>query len=97
MNTRPAGALLLLPFSVFCLVAAACSRDVSGPGDAASAGVVRALAAPAPAPPPPPSPTCYDSVYTGYGSGSTGGLEYESFEYEPETGTEYVATCDTTP
>jgi hypothetical protein len=34
-------------------------------------------------------------VQSGYGSGSTGGLEYETFEYEPETGTEYVATPDT--
>ena len=89
MNARPAGALLLLPFSVFCLVASACSRDVSGPGAAASAGVLRAAT--------PSSTSCSDSVSAGYGSGSTGGLEYETFEYEPETGTEYAATCDTTP
>ena len=44
--------------------------------------------------PPPPAPE--DSVQSGYGSGSTGGIEYEGFEYEPETGTEYVATPDTT-
>jgi hypothetical protein len=36
-----------------------------------------------------------DSVCSGYGSGSTGGIEYECFEYEPETGTEYVVTPDT--
>jgi hypothetical protein len=36
-----------------------------------------------------------DSVCAGYGSGSTGGIEYECFEYEPETGTEYVVTPDT--
>lgn len=64
------------------------------------------MTSPTPPPPPPPSPSRYvsttpppapqDSVQSGYGSGSTGGLEYENFEYEPETGTEYEATPDTT-
>ena len=35
-----------------------------------------------------------DSVAAGYGNESTGGLEYESFEYDPETGTETVVTDD---
>jgi hypothetical protein len=48
-------------------------------------------------PGPAPQPTEPDSVQSGYGSGSTGGLEYDRFEYEPETGTEYVATPDATP
>jgi len=88
MNTRPAGALLLLPFSVFCLAAAACAADPSGPG--AAPGLRRTAAVDS-------GTTCSDSVAAGYGSCCTGGLEYEEFEYESETGTEYVATCDTTP
>lgn len=38
--------------------------------------------------------TASDSVQSGYGTESTGGLEYESFEYDPETGTETVVTDD---
>ncbi|HEU0054607.1 MAG TPA: hypothetical protein VFQ39_15575, partial [Longimicrobium sp.] len=38
--------------------------------------------------------TVTDSVSSGYGSESTGGIEYQQFEYDPETGTEYVATAD---
>lgn len=53
---------------------------------------------PPPAPAPKPSPIVpQDSVIGGYGSGSTGGLEYQDFEYDPETGTETVVTPDTTP
>lgn len=37
-----------------------------------------------------------DSVQAGYGCPATGGLEYECFEYEPCTGTEYVVCPDTT-
>lgn len=37
-----------------------------------------------------------DSVAPGYGCHATGGLEYECFEYEPCTGTEYVVCPDTT-
>lgn len=37
-----------------------------------------------------------DSVQAGYGCESTGGIEYECFEYEPCTGTEYVVCPDTT-
>jgi hypothetical protein len=36
-------------------------------------------------------------VQAGYGNGSTGGIEYDRFEYDPETGTETVVTADTTP
>ncbi|HEX6040600.1 hypothetical protein [Longimicrobium sp.] len=43
------------------------------------------------------STTTTDSVQAGYGNGSTGGIEYDRFEYDPETGTETVATPDTTP
>ena len=35
-----------------------------------------------------------DSVISGYGNPGTGGLEYSCFEYEPETGTEYVVSDD---
>ena len=38
--------------------------------------------------------TCSDSVAAGYGNECTGGICYERFEYDPETGTEYVVTCD---
>jgi hypothetical protein len=42
------------------------------------------------------SETCTpaDSVQSGYGCCSTGGIEYQSFEYDPATGTETVVTCD---
>ena len=52
---------------------------------------------PAPTPPPPSPIVPQDSVESGYGSDPTGGIEYRDFEYEPDTGTEYVATPDTTP
>lgn len=56
---------------------------------------VTADTTPAPPPAPTPSPIVpQDSVIGGYGSGSTGGLEYDDFEYDPRTGTEYVATPD---
>lgn len=62
-----------------------------GFGDSTSTGTT-------PPPAPKPSPTVpQDSVIGGYGSGSTGGLEYDDFEYDPETGTEYVATPDRDP
>ena len=54
-------------------------------------------------PPPPPGGTSTlpytastDSVISGYGCEATGGLEYECFEYDPCTGTEYVVCPDTT-
>jgi hypothetical protein len=50
---------------------------------------------PTPPPPPPPPIVPEDSVVGGYGTESTGGTEHLPFEYEPETGTEYVVTPDT--
>lgn len=79
--------------------AAACADSASTP-TGVDAGA-RALTAPAPTPAPAPAPTTTtcpvssDSVVAGYGSCSTGGIEYQNFEYEPETGTEYVVTPDT--
>lgn len=62
------------------------------------APTVTADTTPAPAPAPRASPIVpQDSVIGGYGSGSTGGLEYDDFEYDPETGTEYVTTPDRDP
>ena len=81
MNARIRAGLLLFPIAAF-LAAAACSGDALAPDPAA-------LRTTSPITP-------EDSVYSGYGSGSTGGLEYQCFEYEPETGTEYVATPDST-
>lgn len=40
--------------------------------------------------------TTQDSVQSGYGSGSTGGIDYDRFEYDPETGTEPVVPDTTT-
>jgi len=91
MYARLTPGLALIPFAVACLVAAAaCSRDVSGPGNpAVLPSDVRWTATTA---------TCTpeDSVQSGYGCCPTGGIEYTEFEYDPATGTEYVATCDTT-
>jgi hypothetical protein len=89
MFARPAPGLALLPFAAACLLAAACSNDVSGPGDpAARPSDVRLAES---------TSTCSsDSIQAGYGCCSTGGIEYTEFEYDPATGTEYVATCDTT-
>jgi hypothetical protein len=42
------------------------------------------------------STTETDSVQAGYGCEATGGIEYECFEYDPCTGTEYVVCPDTT-
>ena len=42
-----------------------------------------------------PLPAEEDSVHAGYGGPCTGGLEYEVFEYDPETGTEYIVCSDT--
>lgn len=33
-------------------------------------------------------------MISGYGGGSTGGIEYDRFEYDPQAGTEHVATAD---
>ncbi len=74
-------------------LAAACAGD---PTSAAPGGGARLFAAPtSPTPPPPPPPVVpEDSVMAGYGSESTGGIEHLCFEYSPETGTEYVASSD---
>lgn len=72
------------------LAFASCGRDVTAP-DAATPGSPSSL-----------SPffagatADTDSVIAGYGCESTGGLDYECFEYDPCTGTEYVVCPDTT-
>ncbi|WP_325310628.1 multicopper oxidase domain-containing protein [Longimicrobium sp.] len=38
--------------------------------------------------------TSSDSVQAGYGNDAQGGIQYDIFEYDPDTGTEYVATSD---
>jgi len=86
------------------MVAAACSGAPTASESAASALLAPAgashLGSPTPPPPPPPPPPTpivpEDSVVGGYGSESTGGAEHLPFEYEPEAGTEYVVTPDTT-
>ncbi|HEX8245068.1 MAG TPA: hypothetical protein VF541_16275, partial [Longimicrobium sp.] len=35
-----------------------------------------------------------DSIQSGYGNDAQGGIQYDIFEYDPATGTEYVATSD---
>jgi hypothetical protein len=74
------------------LFAAWCSRDVTAPGGPTIAGSPNlsplfSTAA---------DTTSTDSVIGGYGCNPTGGLEYQCFEYEPCTGTEYVVCPDTT-
>ena len=114
MYARPTPGLALIPFAVACLVAAAaCSRDVSGPGEALisprhlSGGATTAMDSivgnritnsGTSAFTVTTTATCTpeDSVQAGYGCCPTGGIEYTEFEYDPATGTEYVATCDTT-
>jgi hypothetical protein len=79
-------------FASALLIAAACSDGAAaGP---TLPGAPAMLAAPTPPPPPPPTTTESDSVQSGYGSESTGGIEYQEFEYDPETGTETVVTSD---
>jgi hypothetical protein len=83
--------ILLASAAAAVLIAAACSRDVTAPGGPTIAGS-------------PVSPTVglfsispsadtsgTDSVIGGYGCGPA---EYQSFEYEPATGTEYVVCTD---
>ncbi|HEX6747038.1 MAG TPA: hypothetical protein VF092_07040 [Longimicrobium sp.] len=107
MTARPAAGLLLIPFAAVCLVASACSRDVIGSGDALTspAGLRGDVSSGSTAPTGGTTSggtttggtttTTEDSVISGYGSPATGGIEYETFEYDPATGTEYVATPDT--
>jgi hypothetical protein len=83
MNARLRAGLLLAP-AAGLLALAACAGDATGPRPGAPSRDYT-----------PTAPE--DSVISGYGNPGTGGLEYTCFEYEPETGTEYVATPDTTP
>lgn len=81
----------ILLASAALVLAAACNGDVTAPGGPTIAG------SPSLSPfftTSPPAES--DSVVAGYGCPATGGLEYENFEYDPETGTEYCATNDTT-
>ncbi|HEX6370697.1 MAG TPA: hypothetical protein VF006_17375 [Longimicrobium sp.] len=66
------------------LVFAACSGDVVSPDGTTTTPSFTGSTAES------------DSVVAGYGCESTGGIEYECFEYDPCTGTEYVACPDTT-
>lgn len=87
MISRPAG--LLIPFAAVCIVAAACASDLAGPdGDARGVRPRRDVS---------PTTTCSDSVQAGYGTCCTGGIEYQQFEYDPATPTEYVCTDDPYP
>jgi hypothetical protein len=67
-------------------LAAACTGDVTAP-DASVPSVAPLLST---------APAEEDSVISGYGCPSTGGIDYLPFEYDPETGTEYCVTTDTT-
>lgn len=89
--------ILLASAAAAVLLAAACSGDVTAPGSPTIAGDET--------PEPTLSPffvvagrdtTGTDSVIGGYGSNPCGGLDYHEFEYEPDTGTEYVVCPDTT-
>jgi hypothetical protein len=41
-----------------------------------------------------PTPAESDSVQAGFGNDSQGGIDYDAFEYDPDTGTDYVVTAD---
>ena len=94
LHARPA-LLCFGALAALCL-AAACGRPVTAPDQPAAALL-------APADPAHTASTdgehegtttSSDSVAAGYGTESTGGIEYETFEYDPETGTETVVTSD---
>lgn len=92
-------ALLAAPLAAAALLAA-CSRDAATPAGPTIGGAPRlsltASADTGRASTPSPV-TCTDSVAAGYGNECTGGICYEEFRYDPETGTEYVVTCDPDP
>src|SRR5687767_13224984 len=81
-------------FASALLIAAACTDGAEGGPTIAGAPQPLVAPAPTPPPPPPPTPTETDSVQGGYGNESTGGIDYQEFEYDPETGTETVVTED---
>lgn len=82
--------LLLASAATAVLVAAACSGDVAAPAASGITGVAAVI--------PFYSTTGdtadTDSVVAGYGNEPCGHLD---FEYEPDTGTEYVVCPDTAP
>ena len=87
--------LVLLTAAAALSIAAGCSEDVAAPGGPTIAG--------SPVSPAtglfsvsPGATATEDSVIAGYGNEACGGLEYQSFEYDPATGTEYIVCKDTT-
>lgn len=92
-TSRP---ILLASAAVAVLVAAACSRDADAPAGPTIAGVAPSPVAGLFLTSAVPDTTDRDSVIGGYGSNPCGGLDYVGFEYEPETGTEYVVCADST-
>ncbi|HEU0014629.1 MAG TPA: hypothetical protein VFQ45_13150, partial [Longimicrobium sp.] len=79
------------------LAATACSNETTAP-DGGPGLLIGVTSPTSPTPPPPPpsgdEPVESDSVYTGYGNCATGGIDYEVFEYDPDTCTETVVTTD---
>lgn len=84
--------ILLASAAAALLVAAACSRDAATPASPTILGA----ASLSPFYTAGTDTTSTDSVVAGYGCSPTGGLDYQCFEYEPCTGTEYVVCPDTT-
>jgi hypothetical protein len=79
--------ILLASAAAAMLIAAACNGDVTAPS---SPTPVRPFFTAA------DTGVSSDSIIAGYGCETTGGLDYECFEYDPCTGTEYVVCPDTT-
>lgn len=86
--------ILLASAAAAVLVAAACSRDVTAPGGPTIAGSPVSPVAGLFSVSPTADTTGTDSIIGGYGS--CGPAEYQSFEYDPATGTEYVVCSDST-
>ena len=76
----------LLGLVAAAAVAAACAESATAPKAAPAGGPSRYYRV--------DTIPCTDSVMAGYGNCSTGGFDYQCFEYDPATQTEYVVTCD---
>lgn len=98
METFSHPRILLASAAAAVLLAAACSRDATAPRGPTIAGAPEAEPSRSPfyLGATTPDTTTTDSVIGGYGCNPTGGLDYQCFEYEPCTGTEYVVCPDTT-
>lgn len=85
MNAPLRRAGLVLGTLAAAWLAAACADSATAPAAPSAPSLTAAPVAPE------------DSVCSGYGCPPTGGIEYECFEYDPATQTEYVCTEDPYP